>query len=439
MLTNCIIVFTVEVPRGEVIPHPTGVSRNRPLSQKYSSLAEKCPSLCYSIVSYAASRIASSQGVVDDRALKHYAQAVRSLADAVNRPATECVTLAALTLLHHDLTFFHTGAIDTHIQGIYTMIEKQGGLAYLDGTIGHIALSCDYQASVLLDRPPKYRHPLLPDAQPLNPPEITNGQAFPTCRVWQMVDPRLQEVIQDVCLMVEILERSRRLPTTMGDYQFFGYKRNIVQNGLGFMHAEFNASGTINECLCLGMILFQSMTLGGIDNINGIFDHLIPKFKLAIGEVHLKLNNVWATEAGLATWLMFIGTSIPDPYKRFRNEFLEKVSKMLEATYGNELANSKARVRAGLSKYIWCDLMLGKRFNKTWNEIMSMSSHQTLGTGDSDPDSAGNEGDDGNDGQVAMKEAESIISDSALPVGAGFVQDELRFGAKGEGGEKGPH
>ncbi len=113
-------------------------------SQNYSSLAEECPSLCYSIVAYAASRIASSQGAVDDRALKHYAQGVRSLADAVNRPATECVTLAALTLLQHDFIFFHARTIETPIEGIYAMIEKQGGLAYLDGAIGHVAWSCNY-------------------------------------------------------------------------------------------------------------------------------------------------------------------------------------------------------------------------------------------------------------------------------------------------------
>lgn len=162
----------------------------------------------------------------------------------------------------------HAGAIDTHIQGIYTMVEKQGGLAYPDGTIGHIVLSRDCQASVLLDRPPKYRHLSLPDAWPLNPPAITNGQAFPTCRVCQLLDHQMQEVIQDICLIVEILERSSHLPNTMGDYQFFGYKRNVVQNGLGFMHTEFNASGAINGCLCLGMILFRSMNIGGIDTIS---------------------------------------------------------------------------------------------------------------------------------------------------------------------------
>ena len=151
-------VFTVEIPHGEVIPYPTGVSRNRDLSRKYASLSQQCPSLCYSIVSCAASRIASSQGAVDDRALKHYAQAVRSLADTVNRPTTECAILAALTLIQHDLIFFHPRAIGAHIEGIYTMIEKQGGLAYLDGSIGHIALSCDYQAAVLLDQPPRYHN-----------------------------------------------------------------------------------------------------------------------------------------------------------------------------------------------------------------------------------------------------------------------------------------
>jgi Fungal specific transcription factor domain len=421
----------VEVPHGEVIPHPTGVSRNRALSQKYSSLAEKCPSLCYSIVSYAASRIASSQGAVDDRALKHYAQGVRSLADAVNRPATECVTLAALTLLQHDLIFFHKDAIDTHIEGIYTMIEKQGGLAYLDGTIGHIALFCDYQSSVLLDRPPKYRHPSLQDVRPLNPPEITNGAGFPISGVWQLVDPRLQEIIRDVCLMVEILERSRRLPTTLGDYQFYAYRRNVIENGLGFMHAEFDGSGTINECLCLAIILFQSLTIGGIDTVNGVFDHLIPKFKVVVGEVHLKMGNLWATETGMAMWLMFIGTVIPDIYKRFRKEFLDKVSKMLEATFGKELAISKARVRASLSKFIWCDLMLSNKFNKTWKEVMAMSPQKSTSTADS-----GNDDDDGYDSQIAIGEVDSMIAGFVIPGGAGFSPDKPRFSGKGKGREK---
>ena len=370
--------------------------------------------------------------MVDDRALKHYAQGVRSLADAVNSPATESVTLAALTLLHHDLTFFHTSAIDTHIQGIYTMIEKQGGLTYLDGTIGQIAMSCDYRSSVLLDRPPKYRHPSLTDARPMNLPENRNGQAFTMCRVWQLVDPRLKEAIKDVCLMVAMLEHSRRFPVTMGDYQFFGYKRNVVQNSLGFMHAEFNASGTINECLCLGIILFQSMTIGGIDTINGIFDHLIPKFKLAIGEVHLKLNNLWATEAGMAVWLMFVGMAIPDTYKRFRNEFLEKVSKILEATYGLDLVNCKARVRAGLSMYIWCDLVLSKRFNKIWNEIMSKSAQQDLATADPDSD------DDDDDGQAAPATATPMIAGFTISSSTSSVVGERQFGGKGKGREKWP-
>ncbi len=425
-------VFTVEIPHREVIPHPTGVSRNRALSQKYSSLAEKCPSLCYSIVAFAASRIASSQGAVDDRALKHYSQGVRSLADAVNRPATESVTFAALTLLQHDLMFFHTRAIDTHIEGIYTMIDKQGGLAYLDGTIGQIAVTCDYQASMLLDRAPRYRHPSLPDARPLNVPDITNGQLFPTCSIWPLVDPRLREVIQDVCILIEMLERSRRFPTTMGDYQFFGYKRNVIENGLGFMYAEFNGSATINECLCLAIILLQTMTIGGIDTIHGVFDHLIPKLKVAVGDVHLKMGNLWATETQMAIWLMFIGTVIPDAYQRFRVEFLEKASRMLEATYGEELANSKARVRAGLSKFIWCDLMLSKRFNKAWKELMSMSPPQGVDPADSD------DGDDDGNSQATAGETGSMTTSSAMPDSANLSGEQPRASGKGKGRERQP-
>jgi Fungal specific transcription factor domain len=431
---KCASVFTVEVPHAEVLPHPTGLSRNRALSRKYSSLAEKCPPLCYSIVSYAASRIASSQGTIDDRALKHYAQGVRSLAEAVNRPATESVTLAALTLLQHDLIFFHTRAIGTHIEGIYTMIEKQGGLSYLDGTIGHVALFCDYQASVLLDRPPKYLHPSLQDARPLNAPEITNGQAFPKCKVWQLVDPRLREVIQDVCLLVEILQRACRLPTTMGDYQFFGYRRNVVENSLGFMCAEFSDSATINECLCLGMILFQSMTIGGIDTVNGIFDHLVPKFNFIVGGVYQKLGNLWATDIEMAIWLMFIGTAIPDFYKRFRNEFLQKLSRMLEASYGKDLAKAKASVRVGLSKYIWCDSMLGKRFNKTWKDIISMSPQPGIAPGDSDDDKS----DDDEDRHTATGDDDSKITGFAIVASANSPQEEPHFSGKGkerEGGQ----
>jgi Fungal specific transcription factor domain len=427
----------VEVPHREVIPHPSGVSTNRALAQKYSSLAEECPSLCYSIVSHAASRIASSQGTVDDRALKHYAQGVRSLAEAVNRPASESITLAALTLIQHDFMFFHTKAIDTHIEGIYTMIEKQGGLAYLDGSIGQLAISCDYQASVLLNRPPKFQHPSLPDARPLNAPQITNGQSFPTCKVWHLVDSRLRAIIQDVCLTVEMLDRSRRLPTTMGDYQFFSYRRNVIENGLGFMHAEFNGSATINECLCLGVTLFQSMTIGGTDTVHGIFDHLIPKFKLAVSEINSKIANLWATETEMAIWLMFIGTAIPDNYKRFRQEFLEKVSRMLEATYGKGLAKSKARVRSGLSKYIWCDMMLSKRFNKTWKEIMSMSPQRGTDAAESDDDDDDDDDDD-NNSQATVGEVDTMIAGFAMPSGTSFFQGEPQSTGKGKGREKDP-
>lgn len=413
----------------EVIPHPSGVSTNRALHQTYSSMAEICPSLCYSIVSHAASRIASSQGAVDDRALKHYAQGVRSLTEAVNQPATESVTLAALTLVQHDLMFFNIRGIGTHIEGIYTMIEKQGGLAYLDGGICQLALTCDYQASVLLDRPPRFRHPSLRDARPLNAPEIMNGQAFPTSRIWHLVDARLREVIQDICLLVQMLERSRRSPTTMGDYQFFSYKRNVVENGLGFMYAEFNSTATINECLCLAVILFHSMTIGGADTVNGMFDHLIPKFKVAVGDVHLRMGNLWATETEMAIWLMFICTAIPDTYKRFRNEFLEKISKMLEATYGKSLAKSKARVRAGLGKFIWCDLMLSKRFNKTWKEIMIMSPHQGTEAAESDDQ------DEDDNSQSTTGEFESLIA-GAIPGNASFLQEEPQFSGKGKGRER---
>jgi hypothetical protein len=369
---------------------------------------------------------------VDDRALKHYAQAIRSLAEAMDKPATDAVTLAALTLLQHDLMFRHTAAIDTHIEGIYTMIEKQGGLTYLDGTVGHIALFCDYQASVLLDRPPRYRQPSLPDAQPLNPPEITGGQAFQISKVWQFIDLRLRESIRDICLMVEILERTRRVPTTMGDYQFFSYKRNVIENNLGFMHADFSRTGTINECLCLGLILFQSMTIGGIDTVNGIFDHLIPKFKVAIGDAHLNMGNLWTTETDMAIWLMFIGACIPDPYKKFRNEFLEKLSKMLEARYGKELHKSKARVRSGLAKYMWSELMLSKRFNKTWKEIMSMTTQQDATVIESDDDEEND-----NDSQATIGEGDTTSLGFAMPAHPQLLRDESFFSGKGKGRDSG--
>jgi hypothetical protein len=170
------------------------------------------------------------------------------------------------------------------------MIEKQEGLAYLNGTLGSTAIFCDYQASELGDRAPKYRHPSSPDATPLHPPEVTNGLDFPTCTIWQFVDPRPREVIHDICLVVELLERSNYSPTTMGDYQFFGDKRNVIANGLVVMHIEFNGLATINECICLGLILFLSMTIGGIDAIHGVFDRHIPKFKVVVGYVHLKMT-----------------------------------------------------------------------------------------------------------------------------------------------------
>lgn len=159
----------------------------------------------------------------------------------------------------------------------------------------------------------------------------------------------------------------------------------------------------------------------------------MPKFKLAIGEVHLKLNNLWATEAGMVTRLMFVGMAIPDPHKRFRNEFLEKFSNILEATYGKDLANSKARVQASLSKYVWCDLILSKRFNKTCHEIISMSSQQDLAAADSDSDGD----DDDDDRQATTEKDNSMIGGSALPAGASFVQNEPHFSGKGSGRERG--
>lgn len=134
----------------------------------------------------------------------------------------------------------------------------------------------------------------------------------------------------------------------------------------------------------------------------------------------------------MAIWIMFIGTAIPDVYKRFRIEFLDKVSRMLEATYGKELPNSKARVRAGLSKYIWCDLMLSKRFNKAWKELMSISSQQGADSADSDS------GDDNGSSQATAGKAGSIIAGSEIPSGATLLRDEPQAGGKGKGRERRP-
>ncbi len=189
------------------------------------------------------------------------------------------------------------------------------------------------------------------------------------------------------------------------------------------MYAEFNGSATINERLGLGMILFQSMTISGIDAINGIFDHLIPNFKLAVSDVHLKMANLLATETEMAIWLMFIEMAISDIYKRFRKEFLEKLSRMLEATYGKGLSESKARVQAGLSKYIWCDFMLSQTFNKIWPEIKNTSSHKGTGTAES--------GDEDED-NTSIGDARSILAGYDIPGDTDLHEDEPHFHGKGQ-------
>lgn len=305
--------------------------------------------------------------------MKHYAHAARSLAETVNQRTSEGSILAALTLVQHDFIFFHPGAINAHIEGIYTMIQRHGGLSYLDGAIGHLAISCDYQASVLLDRPPRYRLPATGDARPLNTPDVISGQGFPGCSIWNLVEDRLKETLRDICIMIDLLDRSRTTPVTMGDYQFFIFKRNLIENRLAILHAELQGMANINECLCLAAIVLQSMTLGGVDTVNGIFDHLIPRFKLAIGDVHIRMGNLWTQEVALATWLMFVGASIPDAYKKSRKEFIDKAYQMLEATYGPDLPNCKNRVRLGLARYLWCDLLMTKRFNTVWKELMALA------------------------------------------------------------------
>lgn len=197
-------------------------------------------------------------------AVDQHSIAVEMLSQAcpTEREASSDEAMLAATLLM--LVYMAQGnafEVNKHMAGLVHLTSLRGGPHYLglSGLVAELLIFADHSQAFFFNHEPVWQFPLPPLTMGLAP---RAGKAFREAVAGRELNESVLQAALSVCKVTDIFDcAANDQPISKAASNSFSYLSTISEYQLARCNALFHQSASVNECICLALILFDQIIL----------------------------------------------------------------------------------------------------------------------------------------------------------------------------------
>lgn len=271
--------------------------------------------LLHAVLAYSGTLCAIAHKEISDMAKRQQAFAIQLLTRACpteQDASTDEAMLAATLLL---LVYMAQGnGLETqkHVSGLIRLVAVRGGLHYLGlaGLVSDMLTYADVMQAIFFNTEPVWTLPLPP--LDIGPP-AKMGRGFRNMLGRSKdIDPSLMLAAQSVCKVAGIFQRAEEhLNNTPPKQAMNGlsYLSMITPYQLAKCNAVYHNTGTVDECVCLALILLHHVVLRSEGTITPAIRQVEHQLWQALEQAENK-GPMPGVAPRLYAWVCFMGATV---------------------------------------------------------------------------------------------------------------------------------
>lgn len=330
--------------------------------------------LMQALLAYSGTIWAMVNNVMNEVASAQQAFAVEMLSQACpteREAGTDEAILAATLLLLIYLAQGNGVEVAKHVSGLVHLTKTRGGPHYLGigGVVAETLLHADHMQAIFFNHAPIWPLPLpqlnigLPEGM---------GKGFESTTTTVSLDLSLSLAAKSVCRVADVLvyaSMGRVLPADVK--HAYNYLVLMAEYQLAHCNASYHASSTLDECVCLVLVLFNLVVLCNDGTTTPSILQVEYRFWQALEEMNAK-SLLQSTAPYLYIWMLLTGltVAIREP-SRYRMICVEK----LRAVRGSAGVTSWDQLRTNvLDQFLWLPCTQEETFRGIWLEVEGLKS-----------------------------------------------------------------
>jgi hypothetical protein len=330
--------FTIECARSINVPRPPEIASEL-IQSPFFVPAMNDPALCLSVLACAAAAIPNrlGQSARNVTALTLVGMAMQALRERMNSDPeniTDSTIVAATFLWAVNSLLEDPTAMKAHAASVYSLVHARGGLGRL-GMTGAAAIFIswvDILHGIISVEPCHFQEIVAPGPF-TRPPAQIYGAFFETERAAMLLDHRLIEVCRNSCRDSEILEKAVESGISAAEYVHLisRLRYSLIQRTS--LHAEFDNSGSANECVIIALEFIHMMTFHEAQDQKMLLKDKTRRFVRALRRTGG--STFWATDVEVLIWILFVIVLVPYEFDS-RDWCMDLLVRTLVAQFGDD-------------------------------------------------------------------------------------------------------
>jgi len=328
------------------------------------------PTLCLGVLACAAAAIPNRLGQSGKNVTALYlvGMAMQALRERVNsdpQNITDSTIVAATFLWAVNSLLGDPAAMKMHAASVYSLVLARGGLGRL-GMTGAAAMFInwiDILHGMTLVEPCHFQEVVAPGPFK-RPPAHIYGAFFETERAIVLLDRRLIEVCRDSCRDSEILEKAVESGISAAEYVHLVSRLRYSLIQRTNLHAEFDNSGSANECVIIALESIHMMTFHMAQDQKILLKDMTRRFVRALRQTGG--STFWAKDVKVLIWILFVMVLVPYEFDS-KDWCMDILVRTLVSQFGDDEwpQDWQEQVRKGyLQPFVWSNARCAQPFKK---------------------------------------------------------------------------
>lgn len=343
------------------------IDRILPAAQKHMPMLQ-------ALLAYSGTHWAMANSVISNVASQQQAFAVEMLSQACPTEREASTDEAILTATLFLLIYLAQGngvEVAKHVSGLVHLTKSRGGPHYLGlgGVVAETLIHADHMQAIFFNHEPIWRLPL-PPLQVGLPEKM--GRGFQSAVAVGSLDSSLALAARSVCRIADVLvyaSSDRPLPNHVK--HAFGYLTMMAEYQLARCNATYHASSTIEECVCLALILLNHVVLWDQGATTPNIIQAEDRFWQALHALSAEglLRSILPC---LHMWMVLTGVTVAirEP-SRYRVICVENLRAMRMSAGVNTWEQLRKMV---LDEFVWIPHAQEETFRGVWLEVEGLKS-----------------------------------------------------------------
>ncbi|KAJ9656489.1 hypothetical protein H2198_004948 [Neophaeococcomyces mojaviensis] len=285
--------------------------------------------------------------------------------------STDEAMLTATLLLLIYMAQGNAFEVNKHVSGLVHLAGLRGGPHYLglSGLVAELLIYADHTQAIFFNHEPVWQFPLPPLNMGLLP---KCGKAFQNAMDAHELERSVAQAALSVCKVADILDYAtnvKGLPKVA--LNSFGYLSTIAEYQLARCNALHHQSASLNECICLALILFNHIVLRNDGATTPCIVQVEYRFWQALEQAEGRgLRS--SILPSLYMWMVITGLTVGIRGEcQFRRVGVEK----LRAAKINVTSKTWDQFRQSvLEEYVWLQSAQEETFKAIWLEAEGLRS-----------------------------------------------------------------